>query len=134
MTNAQHTPGPWTIDKYGQVEAPDGRSIAINGVSSVCSPGPAQDVAKANARLMAAAYNSYDKHFGPNAIAAAEADLLGKALAALSKCLAILENERVVQAVTNEVEAGTEWFDVLDLVVAADEARAVLTKAGKDGQ
>lgn len=35
---------------------------------------------EANARLLTAAFNSYDKHFGPRAVEAAEADLLGEAL------------------------------------------------------
>lgn len=52
---AEHTPGPWSIDQYGTVSGPDGRIITINGVASVCSPGPWQNVAKANARLIAAA-------------------------------------------------------------------------------
>jgi len=51
----QHTSGPWSIDEWGSVNGPDGRTIEINGVASVCSPGVRQDIAKANARLIAAA-------------------------------------------------------------------------------
>lgn len=35
---------------------------------------------EANARLLAASYTSYDRHFGPRAVEAAEDDLLGKCL------------------------------------------------------
>ena len=45
----------------------------------------------ANARIIAAAVTSYDRHCGPNAVAAAEADLLGQALAA---CRAVVERYR----------------------------------------
>lgn len=46
-----------------------------------------------NARLLAAAYTSYDKHCGANAIKAAEDDLLGQALAALRDALAVHGDE-----------------------------------------
>lgn len=41
---------------------------------------------EANARFIVAACNSYDRHFGPRAIEAAEADLLGRCLEALREC------------------------------------------------
>jgi hypothetical protein len=40
-----------------------------------------------NARLIAAAYTSYDRHCGERAVGAAEADLLGQALEALDKAV-----------------------------------------------
>ena len=41
------------------------------------------DDAKIKGRLLVAAYNSYGKHFGPRAVEAAEADLLGEAIEAI---------------------------------------------------
>lgn len=49
-------------------------SVRLN--RQACSVAELND----NARLLAAAYTSYDKHFGPGAVEAAEADLLGEAL------------------------------------------------------
>lgn len=39
-------------------------------------------------QLMCAARNSYDKHFGPNAIAAAESDWIGRAIKVLRAAVA----------------------------------------------
>src|SRR3546814_8559715 len=46
----------------------------------------------ASERLRALAAQSYRKHFGPHAIAAAEGDLLGEALEAIRAALGAIEN------------------------------------------
>lgn len=84
--SAGHTECGWEIVEY------DGEILAIHALNSdwrVCfmaTPGSSPNEMsriEANARLIVAACNSYDRHFGPRAIEAAEADLLGKALEAL---------------------------------------------------
>lgn len=49
-----------------------------------------------NARLLAAGFNSYARHFGPDAVAAAEDDVLGASLEALKLAQAWLANCAVV--------------------------------------
>ena len=44
-----------------------------------------------NARLLAAAYTSYDKHCVANAVECAEGDLLGQALEALQNAVLIMQ-------------------------------------------
>lgn len=69
-----HTPGPLATHD------------CQTGKHSIYAHGPLCYVEKeANARLLAAAYTSYDKHFGPRAIECAEADLLGKALSLITQ-------------------------------------------------
>lgn len=51
---------PWSIDAYGSLLDASGRMVSVNGVSSVCSPGAAQDQARVNTALIALAVNSYD--------------------------------------------------------------------------
>ena len=46
---------------------------------------PPPEEAAGNGRLLTAAFNSYDRHCGENAVKAAEEDLLGKALQALKE-------------------------------------------------
>ncbi|API60549.1 hypothetical protein BSL82_15700 [Tardibacter chloracetimidivorans] len=115
MTNAQHTPGPLGVTDEGDISSPKGRIAICNTLMVADCP---QEEWEGNARLLAAAYTSYDKHFGPNAIAAAEADLLGEAL-----------------------EAVREAWEMLPPIDPAhpnmgryDRIRALLTKAGKAGQ
>src|SRR5690554_790156 len=88
---AQHTPGPWEAipakNEYGEHTISirgDGQFIAtMDTVSVDGGEYSLPPEAAANARLIAAACNSYNKHFGPRAVEAAEADVLGKALEAL---------------------------------------------------
>lgn len=47
----------------------------------------------ADARLIVAACNSYDRHFGPRAVEAAEGDLLGRCLDVLGAARAVLQYE-----------------------------------------
>lgn len=48
-----HTPGPWTMNKYDELVAPDGRRIVVWG--SGIAFGQRSDETEANARLIAAA-------------------------------------------------------------------------------
>ena len=62
----KHTPGPWGV--IAQSEMPESlRLLHVDG-------------SEANARLIAAAVNSYAKHCGERAVECAEADLLGELL------------------------------------------------------
>lgn len=47
------TEGPWSVNSYGEVIGPDGKTVSANGFSSITSPGRYQDEAKANARVAA---------------------------------------------------------------------------------
>ena len=71
----------------------------------------------ANGRLLAASYNSYDKHCGPRAVECAEGDLLGEALEA---CEAFLEKWD---------RQGLEGFQLEKFDVDAQMMRTLLAKA-----
>lgn len=75
---AAHTPGPLAVVHGGSdfyIESTATEDF-IADLLECDNPGP-------NARLLAAAYTSYDAACGPRAIEAAESDLLADALAAL---------------------------------------------------
>jgi hypothetical protein len=90
-----HTKGPL------EIHTEQDRSIYRNVSVFICrqdEPWPQGQLARvneqdglgereANARLLRAAYNSYDKHCGERAVEAAEADLLGQALEALDRAV-----------------------------------------------
>lgn len=85
--SAGHTEGEWEIVEYN-----DGESLTIHALNSdwrICfmaTPGSSPNAIsriEANARLIVSACNSYKRQCGDRAIEAAEADLLGRALAAL---------------------------------------------------
>lgn len=85
QTQTTHTRGPVEIET---VKTQIGHAHKISGCNA-CLYVDNRDknsidqktvTALQNARLLTAAYNSYDKHFGPRAVEAAEADLLGEAL------------------------------------------------------
>lgn len=99
-----HTPGPigasHTGDPSYQLETSDSECIVAEAIDN-----------GADARLLAAAYTSYDKHCGPRAIEAAEDDLLGQALDVLSNLANSFEKHRP-----------KEYWDA---------ARAVLKQAGR---
>lgn len=140
MTNAQHTRGPLVTTKidcesgWVDILATDGRHDDLPVGST------RHGAAEANARLLVAAFNSYDKHFGPNAIAAAEADLLGKALALVDDLAALIEaefgwaDEEPTENCINGVSMCSTCQGVGCLTDKLTRARALLTKAGKDGQ
>lgn len=80
MTGAWHTAERWKAYKDGVHPVLEDGSNG-NESHAICQCfGPD---ALANARLIVAACNSYDRHFGPRAVEAAEGDLLGLALEAL---------------------------------------------------
>lgn len=89
--SAGHTEGPWGIEDCGYTlwvgpMRTDG--FKVDGVVVSLPTGDEyrqefQERQAANARLISAACNSYDRQCGERAIEAAEADLLGKALEAL---------------------------------------------------
>jgi hypothetical protein len=68
---------------YTHEDAPIARVLTFEDFPYVDQEGEQMidDDAKIKGRLLVAAYNSYGKHFGPRAVEAAEADLLGEALA-----------------------------------------------------
>lgn len=91
-----HTPGPTSISKpigggsckivtmvsrHPDFDIPTDGYIADFYSGTVGSQRTPEDRMVESARLASAAYTSYDKHFGPRAVEAAEADLLGEALA-----------------------------------------------------
>jgi hypothetical protein len=73
--NETHSPGPleYTPGCLSIVDA-KGNYIATIGASQDDAVYAMQAM---DARLLCAAYNSYDKHFGPSAVSAAEGDKLG---------------------------------------------------------
>ena len=76
-----HTPGPWEVDaEFTGVKTVSGH-IGMDASQLRPARMLGQGVnMKANARLIAAACTSYDKHCGANAVECAEADLLGELL------------------------------------------------------
>ncbi len=72
-------------------------------------------------RAMVAAFNSYRRHFGPRAIEAAEADLLGKALEALREAREALH--------FHYVEWDGEPEDAVPLQLARSKCDAILSQA-----
>lgn len=88
-----------------------------------------------SARLLAAAYTSYDSACGPRAIEAAESDLLADALAALEKIVERIETADVKQSTKN---ANASFIDTRTwngwILEAAISARAVLARAEGRGE
>lgn len=127
MTNAQHTQGPLVCEEWECNPRLDGNGNRYWGIKPAKFHCGAQYLEASgwmldgNARLLAAAYTSYDKHCGPNAIAAAEADLLGEALEALEYLVA--------QLADGEEPDVDDDGDEIDPI---ENARAILAKAGRD--
>ena len=56
MSEAKHTPGPWTYDdRWSQVLDQSGRRILLTGVALTTGNHPSKTEAEANDRLIAAA-------------------------------------------------------------------------------
>ncbi len=77
----KHTPGPWKI-----VPTRDGPAVTDQNNRNVLNRN--HDEQLANIRLIVAACNNYDKHFGSRAVECAESDLLGELLKALKSICA----------------------------------------------
>ena len=92
----KHTEGPWKVENGNMIRNGEGHSLAyVVNHKSIFSPRPAvpatmQEV-DANARLIAAAVNSYAKHCGERAVECAESDLLGDLLDALREIITLAE-------------------------------------------
>lgn len=128
MTEHTHTPGPLSLRDDGYCDrlvAGDDRATIATGI-----------VNRRNARLLAASYTSYDKHFGPNAIAAAEDDLLGEALEAVKAAALWFDEyaEEHYRKALNTPDVRERHVRKLKGKINADRAkhlRDVLAKAGK---
>ena len=87
-----HTKGPLAVvsDETVTIRDKQDGGVASLGWLTSRNAGPRRSEAEvhANARLLRAAYNSYDRHCGERAVEAAEADLLGQALEALRQITA----------------------------------------------
>ena len=98
-----HTPGPlhggWTLRGQTPLYRRASGELAPGNAPVVCQVintdlTMQKGTAQGNSRLLAAAYTSYDKHCGANAIEAAEDDLLGEALEALRNTRQYVEAAR----------------------------------------
>jgi len=109
-----HTPGP-LIWQEGSCHINNPLAFAIIdtagepvGIAAIAKPHHERTQ---NARLLAAAYTSYDKHCGADAIKCAEGDLLGQAL------------ELINHIVNDDGRTTYEWLQ--------EQGEAILAKAGK---
>lgn len=119
------TPGPWRINGATVIWSPTSKAVvaAVSALretdtvkyTEVRGSTPGFHESCGNAELITAAVNSYTKHCGSNAVAMAEADLLGEALAALRMLVAAFDQK--------------ETMKVVSLMIASEAARAVLAKA-----
>ena len=82
MTDNTHTPGPCKIVSFSKNGGKTVYPGVITDTEHICYVAfTTTNNEVANARLIAAAYNSYDKHCSTRAMKCAEADLLGELLA-----------------------------------------------------
>lgn len=115
----KHTPGPLFVNydhkPYGvgpkRVDPTSRLNLPLGHVFRCHVKGHLSEQ-KANARLIAASYNSYDKHCGKRAVKCAESDLLGELLEACKAALNELTDihranpdEPISLAVINQLEA-----------------------------
>jgi hypothetical protein len=124
-----HTPGPWFVKEVPGIGTGifGWRGTLAVPVAQVHSPFA--DVQEANARLIAAACNSYDKHCGKRAIECAEGDLLGELLTA---CEAVLTWwGRVYPPDIFDGSSGNE--NTLEIVRIRDVVCAALARARAEG-
>lgn len=135
----RHTSGPLEVvvdeQSHARMDAPtlciqtvarddDGAHIAF-----------AFNDAEANARLLAAAYTSYDAHCGARAVKCAEEDLLGEALEACKATLAYIQKLPLSAALLHDaspaeqavIEAITSLGDLIR------QLAAVIAKATREG-
>lgn len=97
-----HTEGPWKLGN-GDIFAEGNKGSDFDD-RVICAIGQSggfrsheyvairahKPEGKANARLIVAACNSYDRHFGERAVEAAEGDLLGRCLDLLKQAAEIM--------------------------------------------
>lgn len=55
MSTHKHTPGPWSLDKYGVIRDANLCRVEASGLSLICGVRDVDDIAFANTRLIAAA-------------------------------------------------------------------------------
>jgi hypothetical protein len=88
MSETKHTREPWYLGETPWLEFP---SIIIKCKDwFIARTLGGND--EANARLIVAACNSYNKHYGPRAVECAEDDLLGELLKACKLCVRAMDN------------------------------------------
>lgn len=52
----KHTPGPWSLDRYGRLQTAAGKDVLLRGVTTLCAgSNELLAEAKANTRLISAA-------------------------------------------------------------------------------
>lgn len=120
MSTTTHAAAPLVVDdlgdeSFGETNHKYGLgspSRPVRRVAKVEGLGPE---AHGTARLLAAAYNAFDKHCGDKAVELAEADLLGK----------LIDLCHVIIAYSN-CEDANEWMEAHSRLVAA--ARSTLAK------
>jgi hypothetical protein len=107
-----HTPGPWKYDsKHAdyQVYSIDGKQIV-----AFCPKG----YPEANARLITAAVNSYDKNCGEWALESAEGDLLGEMLEMLDAMKALVDYRDRVGALGFQLEKADDYINNIRSAIA----------------
>lgn len=121
MTEQKHTPGPLTITVCARlagepclIDGPDGDPVAQTEDHGHSIPEQ-----HANARLLAAAYTSYDRHCGPRAVECAEADLLGRALEACEAALKWIDGLHNCEFVNNPEKGACDYCEARGLLLAA---------------
>jgi len=87
MTKPNHTPGPvelkgLQVPEFGPNDLLVELHVEGYGPIAWADGTPQGEETEGNARLFAAAFNSYDKHCGVRAVECAEGDLLGELLEA----------------------------------------------------
>lgn len=122
MTGAGHTAERWKAYKDGVHPVLEDGSNG-NESHAICQCfGPD---ALANARLIVAACNSYDRHFGNCAVEAAEGDLLGKALEALRELADSLEIDCQCPPCEGSDAPAEHWLGVARRILSQAQAREV---------
>lgn len=125
--SAGYTEGPWqtkhdysleglaTIIANVDGEIIEGGNHYTYDTVAICADefGEYLPNAASNTRLIVAACNSYDRHFGPRAIEAAEADLLGRALEALRMAAPLLAEAREALCGRDDVCTTSDGDDAL---------------------
>lgn len=132
-----HTEGPWKLGN-GDIFAEGNKGSDFDD-RVICAIGQSggfrsheyvairahKPEGKANARLIVAACNSYDRHFGTRAVEAAEGDLLGKALEALRELADSLEIDCQCPPCEGSDAPAEHWLGVARRILSQAQAREV---------